>query len=58
MDLRKRHDHECTLDQDEIPESLRKEFHIPHEMACFDVNFDEIKKYDAGIKRLRPIWSG
>ena len=40
MDLRKRHDYERALDQDEIPENLRKEFHIPHEMTYFDVNFD------------------
>ena len=58
MDLRKHHDHECHQDRDEIPESLRKEFYIPHEMTFFELDFDRIKKHDAAIKRLRPIWSG
>jgi hypothetical protein len=40
MDLRKRHDHEGAPGQDEIPESLRKEFHVPQEMTYFDVNFE------------------
>ena len=43
---------------DEIPKDLRTEFLIPEKMQGFQVDFGNIKKYDASRKKLRPMWSG
>ena len=45
---------------DEIPKSLRQEFNIPEaeQMSGFEPDFQNIKKYDMGKKRLRAMWSG
>lgn len=43
---------------DEIPKDLRAEFLIPEKMQGFQVDFGNIKKYDASRKKLRPMWSG
>jgi hypothetical protein len=58
MDLRKKEENSAIKNIDEIPENIRKEFHIPGEMNYFDINFKEVQKFDASKKRLTPIWSG
>ena len=39
MDLRKQEEHNYLKVIDEIPENLRKEFHLPLEMSYFDINY-------------------
>lgn len=43
---------------DEIPLPLRREFDLPKDMEFYEVNFDQIRKYDAAKKKVRPFWSG
>lgn len=44
MDLRKKHDHECKHTFDEIPDEIRNEFTVPHDVKFFELDFNHIKK--------------
>lgn len=37
--------------EDEIPEHLRKAFHIPKKMGVYEVDFQAIRKDDISAKR-------
>ena len=43
---------------DEIPVNIRKEFDLPKQMEIYEVNFNQVRKFDASKKRNTPIWSG
>lgn len=43
---------------DEIPDEIRHEFHLPKQMGMYEINFHEIRKEDASKKKTMPLWSG
>jgi hypothetical protein len=43
---------------DAIPKILREEFDLPDDLEGNSINFDEIRRKDANLKRRRPLWSG
>ena len=45
-------------EEDEIPDMLRAELHLPKSMNFFEINFNAVRDKDAQTKRIRPMWSG
>jgi hypothetical protein len=43
---------------DEIPKELRHEFDLPQKMGIYEIDFNEIRKYDISKKKQKPMWSG
>jgi len=51
-------DEKSKVRPDEVPADIRKEFDLPKQMDSYEVNFHQIRKYDASKKRYTPSWSG
>jgi len=43
---------------DEIPSALRREFSIPRNILDNVIDFNNIRKFDASHKKIKPMWSG
>lgn len=43
---------------DSIPKYLREELDLPDDLEGNEINYDEVKRKDANVKRRRPLWSG
>jgi len=43
---------------DHIPKSIREELDLPVDLESNQINFDEVRRKDANMKRKTPQWSG
>lgn len=43
---------------DHIPKALRDELDLPDDLEGNEINFAEVRRKDANVKRRRPLWSG
>jgi len=43
---------------DHIPKAVRDELDIPDDLEGNELDFDEVRRKDANLKRRRPMWSG